>query len=86
MRRNYKPVNAVYGDDFKSLLSSLGIYKNFIENKLTCKFCKEIVTENNVYSIIKDSDRYKLVCSKAECVSALMEFLEAKRKKGGVNG
>ena len=84
MKREYRSINAVHENDLEGLLDKVGLLEDFRAGKLKCKFCKDPVDNENIYSIIKDSDTYKAVCSKATCVSALMEFLEAKRKAQGI--
>jgi hypothetical protein len=86
MKREYRSINAVHEDDLDSFLESVGLLKSFHEGKLKCKFCKVVISGDNIYSIIKDSDTYKGVCTKAECVSSLMEYLENKRKARGIDG
>lgn len=83
MKRGYKSINAVYEDDLEALLGSVGLLEDFEAGSLRCKFCKDSVDKENIYSVIKDSDTYKVVCSKARCVSDLMQYLEAKRRRGG---
>ena len=86
MHGSYKEINAVYENDLDRLLSEVGLLTDFNTRNLKCKFCKGVVTRKNIYSVIKDSDRHKLVCSKAQCVSALMEFLDLKRQGVPDNG
>jgi hypothetical protein len=85
MKREYRSINAVHESDLEGFLASVGLLQEFQDGKLKCKFCKDPIDKQNIYSIIKDSDTYKAVCSKAQCVSALMEFLEAKRRSQGVD-
>jgi len=85
MLRNYKDLNAVYEDDLDSLLEQVGLLESLNAGKLKCKFCKNVVARDEIYSVIKDSDTHKVVCSRAECVSALMQYLDDKRRSQ-VNG
>lgn len=80
MGRKYEPIHAVHEDDLANLLKSVGLLANFEAGKLKCKFCKCVVTRENIYSVIKDSDTYKVISSDAECVSALMDYLDKKRQ------
>lgn len=85
MKRGYKPINAVHERDLDNLLDSVGLLSRFHEGKLKCKFCGDTVTIDNIYSVIRDSNTYKVVCTRAQCVALLMEYLEAKRRAKGVN-
>ena len=81
MAKVRKTINAVHEDDLINFLESVALKDDF-ENGLTkCKFCKRTVNIDNIYSVIKDSGTYKLVSNDAECVSALMEYLEVQRIK-----
>lgn len=72
-------MGAVHTDDLNRLLSKVGLFEQFQARQLKCKFCGDIVTLENIYSLIKDSGAYKLVCDKAACVNGLLQFL-ANRK------
>lgn len=85
MKRGYQSINAVHENDLEGFLDSVGLLQDFQNGSLKCKFCRDPIDKQNIYSIVKDSDTYKAVCSKAQCVSALMEFLEAKRRAHGVD-
>jgi len=86
MARGYKNINAVHESDLEGFLSKIGLLDNFHEAKTKCKFCKDVVNLENIYSVIKDSDQYKLICNKASCVAALMVYLEDKRRGKISNG
>ena len=81
MANEYKSLNAVYVDDLDDLLDSVGLLQDFKAEKLKCKFCRDVVSEKNIYSLISDSGQYKLVCSRAQCVAALMEFVTERATK-----
>lgn len=81
MIKEFRSINAVHEHDLNTLLDSVGLLEDFKKKKLKCKFCGDVVTDNNIFSVIRDSDRYKLVCSKARCVSSLMEFLNKRQIK-----
>ena len=80
MPKEYKNIDAIHTNDLSRLLAKIGLLDDFDNNKVKCKFCKQPVTHANIYSVIKDSGSYKLVCDKADCVQLLMQFL-ADRKK-----
>lgn len=81
MEREYKDIDAVHSDDLDHLLSKLGLLDDYRAGQIKCKFCRNTVTKDNIYSVIKDSGSYKLVCDRADCVKALMLFVASRRKK-----
>ena len=81
MTDEYKSLNAVHVDDLDNFLDAVGLLTGFKAKALKCKFCKNVVTKENIYSVISDSNQYKLVCSKAQCVAALMDFIAEKQTR-----
>lgn len=74
-------LDAIKMRELDDLLRRFGLLNDFKKKKLKCKFCREIVTKENIYSIMKDSGHIKLVCEKGECVSKMMELLDARSQK-----
>lgn len=66
-------LNAVHDDDLKDFLESLEIYSKFTAGKFECKFCKSVITCENLHSIFPESGSIKFTCSKPECVKKLIE-------------
>lgn len=86
MTREYKDINAVHETDLSNFLLKINLLDDFQAAKTKCKFCKDVVGIQNIYSVIKDSDKYKLVCNKASCVASLMSYLEKKHRGKIDNG
>ena len=81
MERIYKDIDVVHSDDLSRLLEKVGLIDRFNAGELKCKFCGDIVTRDNIYSVIKDSGQYKVVCEKAGCINQLLQFLATRKKK-----
>lgn len=45
---------------------------------MNCKFCGSSVTEANLYALAKDSGAVKVICSKPQCVSEFVEWIEGR--------
>jgi hypothetical protein len=72
-----KAIKAIHDDDLENFLKGLGIHWDFIHGKLSCAFCKEIITIDNLHSLFPDSGSIKLCCSKPKCVYELFSTREA---------
>lgn len=83
MEKHFKEMDAVHADDLQNLLLKVGLLDSLNSGKLRCKFCQNSVTEDDIYSVIKDSGQYKVVCERADCVSQLMQFLAERKGKLG---
>lgn len=81
MGSQFRDLNAVHADDLENLLLKVELLEQFKDGTLKCKFCHDVVTADNIYSIIKDSGQHKVVCEKAECVSQLMQFVATRKPK-----
>jgi|GEM_PF-1002245 len=86
MARGYRDIKAVHESDLRGFLANIGLLEDFEAGKAKCKFCGDVVTMDNIYSVIKVADKHRLVCSKATCVSELMAYLETQQKNGTKNG
>ncbi len=67
-----KTVNAVHDDDLLDLLEGLGLKNKFLNSQLTCAFCDETITWQNLHSIFPDSGAIKVCCTKPDCVNQLI--------------
>jgi len=75
------PVHAVHDDDLPVVLKALGLAEAFAKGELRCKFSDDVVTLANLHALFPDSGQIKLACSKAECVKALLAYLDAQRER-----
>lgn len=77
----YEKLNAVHLDDLERLLIGCGIYDDYKSGLVKCKFCKKVITKDNIYSLFRDSGSYKLICDNSECVKSLLELINDRKKK-----
>lgn len=70
-----KTLKAVHDDDLKKLLQSLELHEKIVNEQLRCKFCKTIITLDNLHSIFPQSGNIQLVCSNPDCIKQLYNFL-----------
>ncbi|OGY38651.1 MAG: hypothetical protein A2418_02895 [Candidatus Brennerbacteria bacterium RIFOXYC1_FULL_41_11] len=80
MDRENKEINAVHERDLDNLLQRLGVKDKFDAGEFLCKFCKEAVTKENLYSILPESGGINFVCDKPACVIAFTEYTAEKEK------
>lgn len=80
MERHFQDIDAVHSNDLERLLEKVGLLDKFNKGQLKCKFCSEVVNADNIYSVIKDSGHYKVVCDKADCVNQLLQFLATRKR------
>lgn len=80
MDNENKQLNAVYEKDLDNLLRKMGIKEDFDAGKIKCKFCKETISKENLHSILPQASAFNLICDKPECVIALAEYLDERKK------
>lgn len=78
MDEDKKQLNAVHERDLGTLLKQFGIQEKFDNNELLCKFCKEMVNKDNIYSVLPEAGMFNLICDKPDCITQLMEYLGEK--------
>ncbi len=71
-----KNLCAIHDDDLSKFLESLGILKKFQAGRLSCFFCKDPVTENNLHAVLPYKKSVRVSCDKPECVKALNRHLQ----------
>lgn len=49
------------------LLHKLGIYESIVNGEFRCIFCNEIITIENVDSILPFESTYSFTCNRSEC-------------------
>ena len=45
-------IEAIYKEDLKELLINFGIFDEFQQSKIKCKYCTSIMNANNICAII----------------------------------
>ena len=68
-------VRAVHDQDLEKLLDGLGILGKFKHGELQCKFCRGVITFDNLHSIFPQSGDIKFVCDSSKCVRTLSRLL-----------
>ena len=72
---NKEKLKSVHDQDLERLFERLGILGKLKHRKLKCKFCKTIITLENLHSLFPQSGSIKLVCDRTECVKELSSLL-----------
>lgn len=78
--KNKQSLNTVHEMDLERLLSSLGLVKEFQEGRLLCKFCRKIITKDNIYSLFRESGSIAFVCDDPSCITQSLIYLEERKK------
>jgi hypothetical protein len=73
-------LKVVHDDDLEILLRKLNLLETIKNGEKKCKFCKDAITIDNLYSLFPQSGDIKIVCNKVECIKELSGFL---REEGG---
>jgi len=81
MESEKRQLNAILQQDVGDLLSKFGLLEAFSTGQLRCKFCKDHITEDNLYSVLPESGTANLICDKPDCVAALLLYLDTKKRK-----
>jgi hypothetical protein len=72
-------LKAVHDDDLEAVLKALGLYGDLVQGKISCAFCRDTVSWDNLHSIIPDSGAVKCGCSRPECVKRLLAWIDERR-------
>jgi hypothetical protein len=68
-------LNVVHDNKLLTLLGNLNLLVPIQEQKVKCKFCKTVITYENLNAIFPESGTIKISCNLPECVIALSNYL-----------
>lgn len=60
-------INAIYGDDLKSILNKLGILEKISTHDAKCSICRKILNLDSISALYTIDGEPKLVCLKDIC-------------------
>jgi len=81
MEKEKIKMNTVLENDIDKILNTFNLKDDFYNKKIKCKFCKEIITMDNIYSFLPESGSINLICDKESCISELLIYIENKKRK-----
>ena len=78
MKKDKERIKAIHDDHLFELLKNLGLYDNILKGLVKCKFCKEVITLENLSAIIPDSGNIGFACDSPKCLRKFNGFLNEK--------
>ncbi|MHB1154649.1 MAG: hypothetical protein ACYCWE_09060 [Eubacteriales bacterium] len=60
-------ITTLYKTDLIKFLEKSGILTDFNSNKITCRYCKGVISESNLYALIPCRDHFDFCCSESDC-------------------
>ena len=67
-----KEVKAVHTDDLEDVLKKLGCLDDFLNQRIKCKVCGDIITKENAGSIRRVEGNVQFTCNKTSCYTDAM--------------
>lgn len=71
-------VQAVHDDQLQTLLDNLQISSKMQKGEMKCKFCRTIVSFENLAAIFPEIDTIKVVCGEPKCFLELTNYINGK--------
>jgi hypothetical protein len=65
-------LKTVHDDDLEDVLRRLGVFNDFVGDRLKCAFCEDVITWDNLHSLFPDSGAVKCSCSKPDCINQML--------------
>lgn len=65
-------MKAVHDNDLEKLLKSLGVYEDVVNGKYHCLFCNNVITAENIDSIVPHEQSVQFTCDNPLCHSRLI--------------
>jgi hypothetical protein len=78
MKVDKEIIKAVHDDKLEQFLKSINVYDSVINNKAKCKFCSELISMENLYTIFPESGAIKFACDKPACIAMMNSYLNEK--------
>lgn len=70
----------MHDDDLPEFLEAIGIAGAFKDGRLTCKFCKQVVTAENLHAIFPEAGDVKVICDTPACVTYFLAYRQDKMR------
>jgi len=64
-------IKFLYDSDLTKYLKSMDIYDDIINRKIKCKFCKKVVTLENLQVLMPSGNSIEIICSDIKCLKML---------------
>lgn len=68
-------IKAIHDEKFVTFLKSINIYDDIQNGACKCKFCRQVVGINNIYTIFPEGGMIKIVCDNTDCMVELGKYL-----------
>jgi hypothetical protein len=75
-------ISAVHDDDLVGFLESLGVLSDVKRGEARCKFCREVISLDNLVAVFPESGDIKFVCDRPGCLALLAEHRSELRGLG----
>lgn len=71
-------IKAVHDDQLETFLQNIDVLDKVVSGECKCKFCGEIVTLKNLYTVFPESGQVKFSCDSVKCMVKLSKYLSEK--------
>lgn len=68
-------IKAIHDEKFVTFLKNINIYDDILNGACKCKFCKQVVGIDNIYTIFPEEGKIKIVCDSTDCMVELGKYL-----------
>jgi hypothetical protein len=69
-----RELKAVHATDLSGIFEKLGLSEDFIQGKITCNICHDVITLENIGSLTKTHGEIIFTCNKSSCYTELMKM------------
>ncbi len=66
-----REINVIIDDDLIEFLKAEKLYQDFIDKKILCYHCNDVITNENIFSLFLNDDKIQFCCIKAVCARKL---------------
>lgn len=76
MSKDRETMKAIHDKKFNQFLRSIDVYDEIKNGEHNCKFCNQLITFDNIYTIFPEAGKIKFVCDRTDCVVKMGEYLK----------
>ena len=73
-------IRAIHDEKFIAFLKNIDIYNDIQKGECKCKFCRQVVGIDNIYTIFPEEGKIKIVCDSTDCMVELGKYLNGINK------
>lgn len=72
MVKNKDIIDVIHEKDLKEFIKNIGLYEDFKNNDIKCKFCQKLISKDSICAILINEGNVDFICNYESCYDKLL--------------